>query len=184
MMAEVRKKTGLRAICCHLNCIIIYYFNGSAGGAVLGNLRGFLTKLQRCLYVGGFHFLAIVEFHALFQLKHPLGIAYDLIRLHETRLGLQVLVCIEQAVVGHLVDIVSGHCVVQVCGNTGCLIGSRNDQSILGRSSCGFGSLGLGFLVLRCCCGSGSFCFLRAASLSRIGGSLFGAAACKQGRCR
>ena len=178
-MAEVRKKTGLRAVCCHLNCIIIYYFNGSAGGAVLGNLRGFLTKLQRCFYVGGLHLLAIVELHALFQLEHPFGIAYDLIGFHKTRLGLQVLVCIEQAVVGHLVDIVSGHCVVQVCGNTGCLIGSRNDQSILGGTS-----LGLGFLVLRGCCGSGSFCFLRSASLGRICGSLFGATACKQGCCR
>ena len=85
-MAEVRKKTGLRAVCCHLNCIIIYYFNGSAGGAVLGNLRGFLTKFQGSFYVGGLHFLAIVEFHALSQLEYPLGIAYDLIGFSQSRL--------------------------------------------------------------------------------------------------
>ena len=61
---------------------------------------------------------------------------------------------------GHLVDIVTSRRIMEVRGNTGSLIGSRNDQSILGGTS-----LGLGFLVLRGCCGSGSFCLSAGASL-------------------
>ena len=59
--------------------IVVDHFNGFHCVAVLGNLRGFLTKFQGSFYVGGLHFLAIVEFHALSQLEYPLGIAYDLI---------------------------------------------------------------------------------------------------------
>ena len=79
VVAQICKKTGVRAVGCDLNCIVVDHFNGFHCVAVLGNLRGFLTKFQGSFYVGGLHFLAIVEFHALSQLEYPLGIAYDLI---------------------------------------------------------------------------------------------------------
>ena len=79
VMAQVRKKTRVRAVCCNLNCIIVDHFNRFHCVSVLGNLRGFLTKFQGSFYVGGLHFLAIVEFHALSQLEYPFSIAYDLI---------------------------------------------------------------------------------------------------------
>ena len=85
-MAQIRKKAGVRAVCCDLNCIIVDHFNRFHCITVLGNLRRFLTQFQGSFYVGGLHFLAIVEFCALSQLKYPLGIAYDLIGFSQSRL--------------------------------------------------------------------------------------------------
>ena len=79
VMAQVCKKTRVRAVCCDLNGIIVNHLDGFHRVTILGNLRGFLTKFQGSFYVGGLHFLAIVEFYALSQLEYPLGIAYDLI---------------------------------------------------------------------------------------------------------
>ena len=93
-------------------------------------------------------------------MEDPLGIAGVLIALNQIRNNFHVLVSLEQAVVGHLVQIVTGYRVVQVGGNAGSLVGSRDDQGILRGTACGSGITGISccrlsasrFRSSRCCC--------------------------------
>ena len=75
MVAEVGKKTGLRAICCNFNGIIVNNVDRTCRFTILGNLRGFLTKLKRCLNVLRCHLHAIVELNTLSQVEKPFGVA-------------------------------------------------------------------------------------------------------------
>ena len=76
-------------------------------------------------------------------MEDPLGIAGVLIALYQVRNNLHVFVGLEQAVVGHFVEVISGYRVVQVGGHAGGLIGSSNDQRILRRTGSVAGTAGL-----------------------------------------
>ena len=86
MVAEIGKKTRLRAVSCDFNGIIVNNFDSTSRVTILLYLRRFLTKLKGSLNILCGHLCTVVELNALFQMEDPLRIAYNLIRLAKSRL--------------------------------------------------------------------------------------------------